>query len=400
MTRWVVVGGGTAGCVVASRLSEVPTNEVILLEAGPDRGLSGPDDGLLLDNTDYLVPFSPYPAGFGLGGTSLINGTVAAFVPCEPTFDHLIPLEEADPGCAGSLGRATMLAFDDARPALLTRRGGLRVTVADAYIRPFLDRPNLTVRTSCGVDRIQFADRVAIGVVTGDGDHVAGDMVVVSAGAIATPTLLLRSGVDTPGVGEGLQDHAGVAISLELLEPAVGPIFSVVADRAGVQFLPMNHLPGRSDIGALLVALMDVESVGRVTVPDRDGPPVVDQNALSSPADSSRLAAAVADALAVVRGKAFTSIIGAAYIDDHGTQASTLDDEQAILGWLPTALGAYRHASSTCRVGVVTNADGSVRGYERLAVCDASLFQRVPTVNPLMTVIGLAERLTRVWCTV
>ena len=88
--RWLVIGGGTAGCVVASRLSEDTNNEVVLLEAGPDHGPGAVPDrgGAYLDEPERLYPDvtvtrrqggapQPYPQGFGLGGTTLISGGLA-----------------------------------------------------------------------------------------------------------------------------------------------------------------------------------------------------------------------------------------------------------------------------------------------------------------------------------
>ena len=86
----------------------------------------------------------------------------------------------------------------------------------DAYLTPACERSNLDVVTGALVDRVRFAGRHAIGVVLAGGDVIGADRVVVAAGALFSPALLLRSGVDTPGLGDGLRDHVGRVIELTL----------------------------------------------------------------------------------------------------------------------------------------------------------------------------------------
>ena len=85
------------------------------------------------------------------------------------------------------------------------------------------------------------------------------------------------------------------------------------------------------------------------------------------------------------------------FLDDWGTPLSALTDAEGIRKWFKYSYGSYHHYSSTCRIGVVTDDRGAVHGYNNLFVCDASLFPRVPPVNPYISVITLAERLTASW---
>ena len=132
----------------------------------------------------------------------------------------------------------------------MNRRGLERVSTARAYLDPARQRPNLTIRPGCLVDKVRFAGSRAVGVDLAIGrerETVEADRVILSAGAIGSPAILLRSGigpagqlaavgiapmVDLPGVGARLWDHPGVPM---LLAPRPGfgdlnaPCLQVVA---------------------------------------------------------------------------------------------------------------------------------------------------------------------------
>lgn len=405
-----MIGAGAAGCVVAARLSEDPRNDVAVLEAGPDHGSNADpcDRGPFLADpdrirTDAIVVRRPggppvtYPQGFGVGGSSLINGSVA--VPGADLEPSLLPLEP--PWALGAIGEALLAASPVARSLLLVRRDRVRVTVADAYLRPALDRPNLTLVTGTPVVRLIVDDRRIVGVVAADGSEHTADRVAVCAGAIQTPALLLRSGLDTPGIGRGLQDHPGLAIALDLHPgsiDATAPAITVSAELPGGQILGMNHLPDSASMGALLAGLNSVTSTGRVTLPDPEGPPLVELDQLTTDSDRDGLAAIALGALALLEHPAMRSAVRAAYVDDHGTPAGRIaGDPTAVRAWLPDHLAGYHHVAASCRMGVVTDELGRVVGYDGLSLCDASIFQRVPPANPYLSVIALAERLVAGW---
>lgn len=412
--RWVVVGGGSAGSVVAARLSETAANEVTLIESGPDHGsgrTSG-DNGPVLDDENRLWSGSmaervtgrnadPYPQGCGLGGSSLISGTIAVRYSPHLQGDHLIPLES--PASLGGVGGALLAASPESRELLLTRRDGRRVTAADAYLRPAMARPNLAVVTESTVDRLLIDGRQVVGVRTRSGDEFVADRVVLCAGAIRTPALMLASGIDTPGVGEGLQDHPAVAISL-VLEPGSvdpdAPMITVSLERPGRHILAMNSLPDRPDLGALVTALTTVVSRGRVTLNDPDGDPAVDLAHLSAGDDASRLGAAVLECVELLEQPALRRIVRSAYIDGDGTEIAALPrDDPSLIAWLFENVSGHFHASSTCAMGLVTDEQGSVMGYDGLSIGDASLFRQVPPVNTYLAVIMQAERLSSAWNT-
>lgn len=409
--RWLVIGGGTAGCVVASRLSEDPANEVVLLEAGNDHGPGPVPDrgGAYVEDEARLVPDvavvrrpgrspEPYVQGRGLGGSTLVHGGLASLDPGQFEFEHLMPLEQA--ARLGTLGAAVLEADPRARPAVVARREGQRVTVADAYLRPALHRHNLMVITNSPVVRLVLRGWKVERAITAEGIEYEADRFVVCAGAIGTPVLLLRSHLDTPGIGEGLQDHPACTIALDL-EPGTdvaAPMVSVVIDRHHSQILPLNHLFHAPGKGAIMAGQMQVTSAGRVSLPDPDGPPLIELDQLSTAADVAGLTDVVHDALRLAQSDALRHVVRAAYVDEFGTPASALgDDLEAISAWAATHITGFNHLSSSCREGVVADPFGRVLGYDNLLICDASLFPRAPARNPFMPIVQLAERLTRRW---
>jgi choline dehydrogenase/5-(hydroxymethyl)furfural/furfural oxidase len=411
VTKWLVIGGGTAGCVVASRLSEDPANEVVLLEAGPDHGPTPIADrgGVHLDDPARLFPgievvrtpgAEPiaYPQGFGLGGTTLINGALASPDPELFGVTHLLPLEKAER--LGMLGGAVLDADARARPAMLIRRNGQRITAADVYLRPALHRTNLMVVTESPVVRLGLDGWRVARAITAEGIEYDADRFVVCAGAIGTPTLLLRSGLDTPGIGEGLQDHPACSITIELGagSDVDAPTISVVLDRGSKMILPLNHLPNAPAHGALLAGVMSVTSVGRLTLPEPDGPPLIEMRQLSTNADVTALTDVVCDVLELLESEPLQAVVRRAYIDDQGTPVSEIaGDRDRVQDWATSNVSGFHHLSSTCREGMVTDPLGRVLGYENLFVCDASLFPKVPPRNPHLPIVQMAERLSTAW---
>jgi choline dehydrogenase-like flavoprotein len=432
MQRWVVIGAGSAGCVLGARLSQDPGSHVTVLDDGPSllpgqvpAAIDGPNflaaldepgrthDALVATRTSREAP-SAYQRGRGVGGSSAVNAMVAktidpalcarwGWVDADVAASRIqIPSELAAPHELGPADRALLAACPAARPAQLTRRNGRRCTAAEAYLWPVADRANLDVRPDSCVDRVLLDGNRAVGVRLTDGTDIPADRVVVAAGAIHSPAILLRSGVEVRGLGSNLQDHPSVAFTLQYragfaAENSGLCLGSLLEQQIGddtIQLLPMNHLGSRAPgYGLLMVALMTPTGASGTVAIDTAGDPVINFNLLDEQRDLEALVAGVRLALDVVRRQAFTEIVAEVYIDAVGTTVDALTDDASIAAWIRGNVADYVHATGTCGMGRVVDERGAVAGYSDLYVCDASVFPSIPDVNTHMPTTLLAELL-------
>lgn len=467
-TRIVVVGAGSAGSVVAARLSEDADTEVTLLEAGPDfdgtpvaeklaslswldalAATEAFDPRLLATRTGRDVARS-YARGRGIGGSGMVNAMLAlpglpadydrwaaehgldqwSHERVEPTLNRLraqlTATDDRTPVDAALMSAAAELGLPaDVDTFTPQNGGGTLYRTADArgrrsgreiYLDPARDRPNLRVRADTRVDRVTFTAGRATGVLLDDGEQLACDQVVLCAGAIETPAILLRSGIDRPGVGANLQDHPAASILLSLTPsarevdragPCINTVLRLSSDRreGDIHILPM-HGPvdptEKPHHAVLMAAVMSVTSTGTVRLDPDDptGPPIVAERMLSTERDRAVMRQAVTRAVELLSCKGFSEIVEEAFLDGDGTPLAALDDPEQYQAWLDAALGDYFHAVGTARMGhrddpgAVVDQRGKVHGVESLHVIDCSIFPTVPSANTHLPVTMAAERLS------
>lgn len=363
---------------------------------------------------------------------------------CRWAIDELAPEQRACYDACRAAGFAEIADHNhpdagDSRgvgPLPMNRHGLERVSVARAYLGPARHRRNLAIRPGCLVDKVRFAGSRAVGVDLVNGrqrETIEADRVILSAGAIGSPAILLRSGVgpagslaalgitpvvDLPGVGARLWDHPGVSM---LLAPRPGfgdlnaPCLQVAArylsgqapDRGEVFlfFASGADVSGSPGLGAaiggpvaieLCPVLMRPRACGRLALrsPDPHQQPEIELDFLADPEDMRRMKDAVRILHDLTRSAEISAIArGVAGLDDSAV-ASPADLEAYIRQHVDT----FGHALGTAPMGapgdegVVVSQRCQVHGVDNLWVIDASVMPAVPAVPPNLTTIMIADR--------
>ncbi|MHA6195384.1 GMC family oxidoreductase [Pseudomonas wadenswilerensis] len=337
----------------------------------------------------------------------------------------------------------------------ITSRNGVRSSAAAAYIRPARGRKNLSVRTGCRVERILFEGNVAKGVVYSEKgvrkELYANKEIILSAGAIATPQLLMVSGIgpaghleqqgiavvkDLPGVGRNLQDHIEISMVYELTGPHSydkykKPLWKAAA---GLQYGLFRNGPAASnlieagafwwgqkeektpDIQYFMVVGAGIEE-GVDTVPGGNGctinfgqirprsrgyvelkgrsmeqAPRIVPNYFADPYDLDALVEGFQVADQIMEQSVFKP-----YIARRHVPAPQVKSREEIARFCEEIAHAALHPSGTCRMGsdedAVVSPELRVHGIERLRVADASIMPTLVSGNPNSVCIMIGEKL-------
>ncbi|GGG07803.1 choline oxidase [Rhodococcoides trifolii] len=491
---YVIAGGGTAGCVLAARLSEDPSVTVALVEAGP----TDVDNKAILELSEWMhlldsgydwdYPVEPQEKGNSfmrharakvLGGCSSHNSCIAFHTPAEALDDweamgatgwgaeqilpfvdrvagtvHLRDVPPLDPCGTAVIESAAGVGL----PTVQFNRGstvlngagwfqinasddGLRMSTSHAYLHPILGtRSNLEVLTDCWVSEVLIDDTLtATGVryqrpdLTGHDTAIARREVILTAGAIDTPKLLMLSGigpsvhlremgihvrVDSPGVGANLDDHVEGLVFWEASKPMVTTssqwweigLFATTQDGLNHPDVMMHYGSVPFDMNTL-----------------RWGYPTTDNGFCLTPnvtqglsRGTVRLRSRDYRDRAKVDPRYFTDSDGhddrvmlaglklARRIADQpqlkewvarelapGPDAVTDDD---LLDYVHKTHNTVYHPAGTAKMGAPTDPMAvldpqlRVKGVRNLRVVDASAMPKLPAVNPNITVMTMAER--------
>jgi choline dehydrogenase len=484
----IVIGGGSAGALIAARLSEDSACRVLLIEAG-DAAVNRPsivDPSLWSTNfwtaTDWQYRTVEQPHANGrkfdwnrgkvLGGSSSINAAVWVwghpsdfdawadagnvgwdFESLRPIFQRLeTRLHGSCGGGRGTSGPMRLTSTSKGEPltaAFLQAceemghtvlddvngpiRGGCgtydfsivdgqRFSVVQAFLLTAIDRPNLSVLTRANVNSLMFEGACCRGI-RGEVDGKLLEIrshhdVVLSAGTMGSPRLLMRSGVgraaelerlglkvvaDLPGVGENLHDHCLVGVFAAEAATATESVGAHLYARTSDRISAPDHeviisalATGLPDVPVergftLHTALVRPQSRGRISLAstDWDAPLLIDPGYFSEPGDLTTLCAAVEKCVELAASPALLN-------QRSGSVCEPPSGKAELREFVKNRMATYWHPVGTCSMGIdahsVVDPALCVHGIANLRVADSSVIPRITTGNTLAPTLVIADR--------
>jgi choline dehydrogenase len=374
-------------------------------------------------------------------GAADYHGDAGPIPISRPTGADFLPVDEAFRESALAMGHPWAPDHNAPRtyglsPYAFNGRDGRRFSTNDAYLEPARDRPNLTIQGDTVVDRVLVEHGRAVGVTALAGDTLQeyrAGTVVLCAGAVHSPAILLRSGVgpaaDLRGLGievladrpagAGLQDHPLVSLVVRLRRDAHGQLpgtrhsrycvrfgLGLTAEPADGMLCLLSHAdaPDECEIFGWLNRTLSRGQIRLASTDPRDHP-VIEQNLLSDPQDLSRMLAMIAHIVELSRQPAMAGVIVSARLapppgETEGLPLLDRDVTQAELTrYVLDSLYDAAHISGSCRMGAasdpgaVVDEQGRVLGVDGLRVADASIFPWVPSANTHLSAVLVGEKI-------
>tara|TARA_B100000586_G_scaffold269394_1_gene248159 strand:+ start:3901 stop:5439 length:1539 start_codon:yes stop_codon:yes gene_type:complete len=505
----VIIGSGSAGSIIANRLSKDESRNILVIEAGNDYPTidSLPENvfyghGNLNttasndadpSNWSYRAestkggPTIRIPRGKIIGGSSSINAQIflrgirddydrwAEFGNDKWTFEEVLPyflklendLDYGENEYHGSQGYMKVKRFPKKKwdpvhdafyqscidygfedcpdnnkpdstgvgPLAFNQINGVRQSTSLTYLEDVRHKPNINIKSNSYVKKVLFDKYTAIGleIITDKEEYkLFCDDIILCAGAIESPKLLLNSGVgdpnkfsnygiktvlNLPGVGMNLRDHPMTYVAWETRDSFVEPSSNEPRAKVALRYTSKNsqwkndmivymgsgtRLMGNPEIPEGIKANLTLnlaESAGEVSLNNHDPSayPNLFYNYLGTENDTARLMEGIRILNEIGNHKEFQKHVS----NINAPDISVIKDDNLLKKWLYNKMVTGHHSSGTCKMGndpmAVVDQNGAVIGLENIKVVDASIMPDCIRANTNATVMVMAERIIDLW---